>query len=101
MRFVVKSMSNGDIGVYDTERGSYPVETDELRAIGVSRLDLWLRGDEGQAEAVRISDLLNEQFGDTPAPKTRKGKAKADDGEAAIQAMGQALIEDERRARNG
>lgn len=99
MTYIVKTMRNGDIGVYDTERSSFPIETAELRAAGIGRIG-WMRGKDGEAEANRIADTLNafHNLGDL-ADKAGKAMAKAgkaaSDAEQALIDAGNRLIEDQ------
>lgn len=88
-RYIVKPMLRGDIGVYDTERASFPVNTPELRKIGVSNLG-WLRGKDGMAEAERIVALLNG-YKSADEAKIDGPLSENDD----LAALAQSLIEDQ------
>lgn len=100
MRYIVKHMQNGDIGVFDRDRGCFPNAGPELRKIGVAHVG-WLHGKEGEEEAERIAALLNGLT--ASAAKAAKATAEmgkaAKDAEQSLRAMADVLIEDEKKAR--
>lgn len=89
-RYIVKGFNDGMFGVYDTENGSYPIQTPELRAVGVERCDFTTDKDR----LLGIADLLNGAKGAFVVLSEAAAKA-----EESLQAMGKALIEAEAAAR--
>lgn len=59
-RYEAKGMADKTFGVYDYERGSFPVQTPELTAAGVGRLSPWYKS---RAEAEAIAEALNKFHG--------------------------------------
>ena len=58
MTYIVKQMNDGLIGIYDTERASFPIAMPELKAAGIDRIEgtatggWFKKADREQAEAI-------------------------------------------------
>lgn len=98
MRYIVKHMNNGDIGVYDQDKACFPFQGPELRAVGVTRAE-WFRGKDGEAEANRLCEALNAHDQGLTPVKSSKAASAPSEGEADLRALADAIIEDERKAR--
>ena len=106
MTYIVKTQSDGTVGVYDTIKGSYPIEGPELRAAGVGRIEGsgrygWFSGKDDTAKAEQIAATLNAFHGHAVAAKvaTERLTEAMTDAEAALAKVGAALIADEAMAR--
>lgn len=105
MTYIVKTMSDGKHGVYDTVKACFPLQGDELRAAGIKRVN----GSDGtgwyaknqKADAEQIALLLNEFHGhiETATAGFKAVGKDAEDAEDALRKVGEALIEDEKAAR--
>jgi hypothetical protein len=104
MTYIIKTMNDRKVGIYDTERACFPIAGPELREAGITRIsgddDRGWFTPENRAEAERIAALLNEYHGhgEYAEAKVTKPKAKVED-EESLRKVGEALIESERAAR--
>lgn len=66
MTYIIKHLNNGNVGVYDTERGCFPIAGPELRAAGIKRVEGtgdrgWFKKSETE-QAENIAASLNAYY---------------------------------------
>ena len=104
MTYIVKTMSDGRHGIYDTDKACFPLQGKELREAGITRINGsdgsgWYKKAE-KADAEQIASVLNEFHGHGEyveakvSVPTAKKPAKQDD----LAAVGAALIADQANA---
>lgn len=99
MTYIIKTMNDGKVGIYDTLKACFPLAGKELREAGVTRIDgtdgdgWFKKADRETAE--NIATMLNLFHGhseDEPQKAPSKGrKAKQDDDEAAFKALAESI----------
>lgn len=97
MTYIIKHLSNGNVGVYDTIRGCFPIAGPELREAGVGRIEGtapngWFKKAEA-AHAEAIVATLNAHYGYAEGVEAKVSKPKAKDD--ALVGVGAALIADQ------
>lgn len=101
MTYIVKTMSDGRHGIYDTDKACFPLQGKELREAGLTRIN----GSDGsgwykrnaKADAEQIATMLNEfhGHGEYVESKVATIKQKPTKQDDSLQAAGAALIADQ------
>lgn len=101
MTYIVKRLNDGTVGIYDTERGSYPIEGPELSKAGVGRIEGsgrhgWFTKAEAD-KAEEIARKLNEFYGHVheAAQALKVAGEAAEQATDSLKGMADALIADQ------
>lgn len=104
MTYIIKTMSDGKHGIYDTIKACFPLQGKELREAGITRIN----GSDGtgwyaknqKADAEQIASVLNEfhGHGEYVEAKVSVPKMKPTKQDDSLQAAGAALIADQATA---
>ena len=101
MTYIIKTMNDGKVGIYDTLRACFPIAGPELREVGITRIEGDDRGwfkKANRDKAENIAAMLNNYFGyvegeESKVSRPKKKKAATEDDSLAD--LGAALIADQ------